>query len=213
MDLMASFNEIIRTRRSIRKFSGGPIENDVLKALVEAATFAPSGCDCQNWQFIAIKSKQNIEPLAEAVEKGIRRIFRDEDEDFINSRIKQMTFFRKAPVVFLVYKTEMEYHDPRVVEDLEKYGIPKEEVMNYMGQPDILGVAAAIENLLLKAVELELGACWMCDPIICEPEIAKEFEIPEDWKLVGVIPVGRNGGYFPREKYIKDVDEVLEIIE
>ena len=70
MDLMASFNEIIRTRRSIRKFSGGPIENDVLKALVEAATFAPSGCDYQNWQFIAIKSKQNIEPLAEAVEKG-----------------------------------------------------------------------------------------------------------------------------------------------
>lgn len=213
MDFMTSFNEVLKTRRSIRKFSGGPIDNDVIKALVEAATFAPSGWNCQNWQFIAVKSKQNIEPIAEAVENGIRRIFRDEDEEFINSRIKQMTFFRKAPVVFFVYKTKIKHHDQRVADDLEKYGVPKEEVMNYMGQPDILGVAAAIENLLLKAVELELGACWMCDPIMCEPEIAKTLEIPEDWKLAGVIPVGRNGGYFPREKKIKDVDEVLKIIE
>lgn len=204
-------DELLEKRRSIRKFSDEPVDDDTIKSLIKSASLAPSGCGTQNWQFIAVKSAEVRKSLAEAVESGIKRIFRDDDESFINSRIKQMTFFKKAPLIILAYKTEMKYHDQRVIESLERYGIPREESDCFMGQPDILGVAAAIENLLLKAAALDLGACWMCDPIICEPEIAKTLEVPSDWKLVGVIPVGKNGGYFPREKKLKDLSDILTI--
>lgn len=80
-----------------------------------------------------------------------------------------------------------------------------------LGNPDILSIGAAVENLLLKAVEMGLGACWMNDPVVAEAEIKAELGVPDEYRLMSAIPVGKPA-YTPREKPMKPMDEILKII-
>lgn len=58
--------EIIKKRRSTRKYKADPIPEDVLYRVLEAARLAPSGKNLQPWKFILVKSKPLKEALAEA---------------------------------------------------------------------------------------------------------------------------------------------------
>jgi nitroreductase len=52
------FFEIIKTRRSIRKFKGKPVSDEVINKILEAGTWAPSGMNNQPWKFAVIKDKE-----------------------------------------------------------------------------------------------------------------------------------------------------------
>ena len=206
------YNELITKRRSIRKFLADSVDDNMIEQLVSAAVTAPSGCNSQCWKFVAIRTPEKISALAEAVERGVRRFYSDaEDENFIASRVKQTTFFKNAPVVILVYLTEMKYHDPRVEEYYSAKGYGHSEMLSALGNPDVLSIGAAVENLLLKAEELGLGACWMNDPIVSAEEINEFIGALEGHRLMSVIPVGKPA-YVPREKQMKPMSDVFKII-
>lgn len=206
------FTELINKRRSIRKYLADSVDDNVIAELISAAVTAPSGCNSQCWKFIAVKTSDKISALAEAVERGVRRFYCDvEDEIFLASRVKQTTFFKNAPLVILVYLTEMKYHDPRVEEYYSGKGYSHCEMLSELGNPDVLSIGAAVENLILKAEEMGLGACWMNDPIVSAKEINEFIGVPEGCRLMSVIPLGKPA-YVPREKQMKPLSEVLEII-
>ncbi len=52
--------EIIKSRRSIRRFMETPIPPDVLSSLLEAARWAPSGGNNQPWAFVVVQEPANI---------------------------------------------------------------------------------------------------------------------------------------------------------
>lgn len=55
--------EIIKKRRSIRHFKPDAVPADLIKKVIEAATWAPSACNIQGWRFIVIddpKIKEEI---------------------------------------------------------------------------------------------------------------------------------------------------------
>ncbi len=206
------FNELINKRRSIRKFLADSVDDNIIEQLVSAAVTAPSGCNSQCWKFIAVKSPDKLAALAEATERGVRRFYSSvDDENFVASRVKQTTFFKNAPLVILVYLTEMKYHDPRVEEYYSANGYNHAEMLSALGNPDVLSVGAAVENLLLKADELGYGACWMNDPIVAAKEINEFIGADEGHRLMSVIPVGKPA-YIPREKQMKPMSEVFEIM-
>jgi len=47
----------IKTRRSIRKFSGEHVPEDVVDKIIEAGTWAPSGLNNQPWRFAIIREE------------------------------------------------------------------------------------------------------------------------------------------------------------
>jgi nitroreductase len=49
--------ELIKTRRSIRKFTDEPVSDDVISKIIEAGIWAPSGRNNQPWKFAVIKDK------------------------------------------------------------------------------------------------------------------------------------------------------------
>ncbi|MCL2361246.1 MAG: nitroreductase family protein [Defluviitaleaceae bacterium] len=59
-------HEIIKTRRSIRKFKPTPIPKDKIIAILEAAMLAPSACNTRPWRFIAITNREMLNRLADA---------------------------------------------------------------------------------------------------------------------------------------------------
>ena len=55
------FNEVIRKRRSVRKFEPGKtVSKDMLKRIVDCGRWAPSGANTQCFDFIVIKDKEMI---------------------------------------------------------------------------------------------------------------------------------------------------------
>lgn len=55
--------DIIKSRRSIRRFLDKPIPPEVLGALLEAAQWAPSGSNNQPWLFVVIQEPANIQKV------------------------------------------------------------------------------------------------------------------------------------------------------
>ena len=58
--------DIIKSRRSIRRYKNDPIPEDVFLRVLEAARLAPSGKNFQPWKFIIVKDQALKEKLAEA---------------------------------------------------------------------------------------------------------------------------------------------------
>ncbi len=60
------FYDVIRKRKSIRKYKSDPIPDEVLNRILEAGRIAPSAKNLQPWHFIVLKDKQIKEEVAEA---------------------------------------------------------------------------------------------------------------------------------------------------
>lgn len=52
------FEEVIKKRRSIRKFKNQPVEKNLVEKLITAATLAPSACNTQGWKFIIVNNDE-----------------------------------------------------------------------------------------------------------------------------------------------------------
>jgi FMN reductase (NADPH) len=63
-----SFLELVKERRSIRRFKPDPIPDQYVDKITEAARWAPSGFNSQPWEFVVIKDKK----LKEEVMRIIR---------------------------------------------------------------------------------------------------------------------------------------------
>jgi nitroreductase len=53
-----SFLELVKKRRSIRRFKPDPIPDEYVDRIIEAARWAPSGFNSQPWEFVVIKDKK-----------------------------------------------------------------------------------------------------------------------------------------------------------
>jgi nitroreductase len=59
----------------------------------------------------------------------------------------------------------------------------------------LIGAALALQNLLLLAHELGLGASGMTGPLVAKDELRRLLEVPESWNILALVPVG-----FPAEE-------------
>ncbi len=60
MDLL----EGIYTRRSIRQYTGEPVSDELLKEIIKAGTWAPSGLNNQPWRFVVVRAEAKKLELA-----------------------------------------------------------------------------------------------------------------------------------------------------
>lgn len=56
--------DLIKTRRSIRKFKEEPVPDNLIYEILEAGRWSPSGKNNQPWRFVVIKNKSVKESLA-----------------------------------------------------------------------------------------------------------------------------------------------------
>jgi len=49
--------EVIKTRRSIRKFTNEDVQDHIIEKIIEAGTWAPSGLNNQPWRFAIIRDQ------------------------------------------------------------------------------------------------------------------------------------------------------------
>jgi coenzyme F420-0:L-glutamate ligase / coenzyme F420-1:gamma-L-glutamate ligase len=164
----------ILTRRSIRRYLDQPVPPELIDQLLEAATRAPSSHNSQPWRFAVITTLSVKAQLAEQMGERLRanrlraadRV-EEIDRDVARSRAR----ITSAPVVIIACAV-FNGDDPH------------ERLMA------IQSVAASIQNLLLAAHDIGLGACWMAAPLFCPDVIHKVLQLPEDWEAQALITTG-----------------------
>ena len=50
--------ELVKTRRSIRRFKPEPVPDEYINRIIEAARWAPSGFNSQPWEFVVVKKPE-----------------------------------------------------------------------------------------------------------------------------------------------------------
>ena len=67
---MEKFSELIRIRRSMRKFTEEELNQDEVVALLRAALISPSSKGVRPWEFVVVDNKELLQQLAHC--KGAR---------------------------------------------------------------------------------------------------------------------------------------------
>lgn len=164
------FYEVIRIRRSCRVFSDQPVERDKLERIVEAALWAPSGKNRQNYRVFVVKGgkKDALVNIADRsfpfIEDSLKELY---DEKIVNFTRNFFKTLGGAPVLLVFYSAPT---------DEGKF-------------VDAQSVSAAIENALLAATYEGLGTCWVTNPVHLEKEVSNVLGA-EGMDLVAFVPVG-----------------------
>ena len=68
--------EVMSTARTIRRFTGEPVDDATLMRCLEAATWAPSGANAQAWRFVVLRSPEQRAVVAKAAAHALEVIER-----------------------------------------------------------------------------------------------------------------------------------------
>ena len=179
---MHNLLDLIRTRRSIRRYTRDAVPADVVEQLLAAATWAPSAHNRQPWRFVVIADGQTKYRLAAAMGGQLRRDLAADGRspEFIE-RDAGRSFARLtgAPLLILINLT---------MADMDIY--PDERRARNEAVMATQSTAMAGQNLLLAAHALGLGACWVCAPLFCPDTVRAALDLPADWQPQGLITLG-----------------------
>lgn len=211
---MNNFYDLAAKRRSIRKYQDKEIPLGDINYFIEAAVTAPSGCNSQCWNFVAVKNKNIINELADAVCEENNAFYADftDDQGYIDKKAKAATFFKSAPLVIAVFMSKLDYYDQKTIGVFHEKGYDHEAMMKELSYPDVLSIGAAVQNLLLAITEKGYGACWMNEPAIAGKKMNSILGVAEELKFMSLVSVGYPA-YTPRNKQMKALSEVFELIE
>ncbi len=188
--------ELIKTRRSIRRFQDKPVPEDILVKAIELATWAPNGGNFQPWKFLIITNKDLIHKMADAV-KAKTELMASWPEavvcgDVLERWKKTSDFFRGAPACIAILMGKYISIADSVLRARGEIDPAAREIRSYrqMGNSSLQSVAAAITYLVLILHYFGLGATWMAGPQQAKKEIEKLLGVNPEWDFVDLIPVG-----------------------
>lgn len=168
------FRDVVSRRQSIRRFSGRDVTEEQLRTLLEWAHEAPSAGNLRPWEFIVIRDPEQMGRAAETT--------------FVSNSEgggPHQEWIRTASAVIAVC-ADQEKIDAR-------YGR-----CSLRGSIGYLDCSAAVENILLGAVELGLAACYVSG--FREEELSRVLGLPESVFPIALVPVGWPKGETPRRQ-------------
>lgn len=203
MDLM----EILKERRSIRKFTDESVPRDVINTILEAAKWAPSPSNFQGTQFIVVKSKAILKQMSDAVKDSMGKLQgalpEGDVSDYIKGYSGYFTFFEDAPAAIIVaYKIRNTFINTLTGSNMVEN--------NHLAE--ISGAAAAIQNIILMAHNLGYGTCWMTGPLVAEKEFCKLLDIKSNYKIAAVLPIGKPAET-PMAPDRKNISKMMKVVD
>lgn len=173
-----SFIDLIKKRRSIRKFADTKVDRALVEKCLEAARLSPSACNAQPWKFIVVDNPE----LKEKVAHESYGIF-----DSFNK------FTHQAPVMVVVV-TEKANLTSQMGALIKKIQYP------------FIDIGIAAEHFCLQAAELGLGTCMI--GWFNEKPLKEILSIPKSKKVVLMIALGYPAVEKEVEKKRKPMDEM-----
>lgn len=208
--------EFIYKRHSVRKFKNEDVPMEDIREMLQAAGYAPSGKNLQNWHFVIIKKDEVKEGIAQVIERKNAEIaanIREEKErESFTKMLRFQTFVKNAPVLVLVYAGPYPITGH---EALKSMGASQDLIDNLLRpSPGIQNIGAAMENFMLAAANMGYGTCWMTSPNYAGEEISKYIGFEkEGYYLAAMTPLGVPESMEFKRPPRKPIDEIMTLIE
>lgn len=173
---------LIKSRRSIRRYTDEPIPRETILRLLETAAWAPSAHNRQPWRFAILTEWADKDRLARTMGARLRtdrNADGDNPEDIERDVARSYARLTGAPVLIIVCLSMADmdvYPDPRRTHH--------ERVMA------VQSTAMAAQNLLLLAHAEGLATCWICAPLFTPDLVRETLGLPGDWEAMGLITLG-----------------------
>ncbi|EXG84563.1 nitroreductase [Clostridium sp. ASBs410] len=169
------FFDLVKNRRSIRRYKAQPVNRGDILKILDAANWAPSAMNWQPWEFVVLSGKwlkQMGDSYKSVVRNLSRSLYEKDDSNIISSDefVRFAAAYGNAPVLIVMLT--------KINDD------PDESKAN------LESACAAMQNLILAATDLGLGTCWMTSPLSNESNLRHILDIPGDREIVAVTPLG-----------------------
>lgn len=155
------FIDVIKNRRSIRKFDSKEVPKEVLEQILYHGSLAPSGKNRQPWRFVVVQNEKIKANIADIM---ILRANEMENKGESIGVKNTARIIKEAPVFIAVFNT---------------WGTKKPN-------SNLQSIGACIENICLSATCFGLGSLWICDIDCCFSELQELLGKPHVSLVAGV---------------------------
>jgi nitroreductase len=211
--------ELMATMRAMRRLKPDPVPDELLERVVEAATWAPSGGNVQAYSFVVVTDREQMARLAE-----LWRVVCDfylasfatvtpehmapERYERLKDALRfQRDHFHETPAVIVAcyqlsaWTGRLQRQWRRFADSIAKLGPRRAAtfaaaVPAFSSRSEAASVYPGVQNLLLAARALGLGATLTTWHLALEPEFKAVLGIPRSVKTFALVPVGWPRGNF-----------------
>jgi len=157
---LVNFMEIVRMRRSFRKFSDKPLELEKVEYLKKVLSESAQAFGFVDLSFVFVLEDGLRKRLARAIFSGLL------------GKVNPWVLTTKAPVFFVAC------------------GCPESKNSSEVSSRPIYLAESAIlmEIMILAATEIGLASCWLGG--FGEDGVKKALEIPEEVRVIAISPIG-----------------------
>jgi nitroreductase len=166
--------DAISARRSIRKFKADPVPAELLQTIFRVALQAPSGKNKQPWRWVVVSGERRKD-MVRLMHEGLAKV--KAAGRSTGSAEWSAKIMEQAPVTAFVFNASgLSPWRPHSVEQMIDAVV------------DVQSIGAAIQNLLLAALDQGLGSLWMCDVFYAYEELCSW--LGETGQLVAAVSLG-----------------------
>ena len=181
--------DVIRRRRSIRKFKKKEVRAEAIKVVLDAGRWAPTAGNRQPLRFLVLSNEEEREIAArlyvEAYKKEAEDLLNREDAD----KYYKNPFEVKKKILNMLDLLKKQLKDPPFIILIC--------ADTRISRSYIFEAGLAAQNIMLSAWELNLGSCCieiattLLSEYFDKKTLKRVYNIPDEVEVVAMIPIGR----------------------
>jgi coenzyme F420-0:L-glutamate ligase/coenzyme F420-1:gamma-L-glutamate ligase len=174
--------DVLAARRTIRSFTGEPVDVAAVERAISAALTAPAPHHSEPWRFVIVASEAARGALLDAMLQAWMADLRRDgfSEEQIARRTRRGLPLREAPLIVVP-----------CLETSAAHAYPDDRRARAEQDMFTVSMGAAVQNLLVALAVENLGSAWISSALFCQEVAATALGLPEGWRPMGSIAVGR----------------------